>query len=323
MRAIRFETTGGPEVLELVDIPTPAPGPGEILIRHEALGLNFIDTYFRSGLYPSPLPGIPGVEGVGVVEAVGADVTRFKIGDRAGYYASAPGSYAEYRVMPEGRAVAIPDGIDSGVAAAALLKGMTAEFLLRRCYAVKKADTILVHAAAGGVGQIMVQWGKELGATIIATAGSPEKRERARALGADHVIDYGSEDVAKEVRRITDGKGVPVVYDGVGKATFDGSLLSLAPRGLLVLYGNASGAPAPVEPQLLSRNGSLFMTRPTLTHYIATTEELDECSAAVFDVIKRGVVQIEIGQTYDLADARKAHEDLEARATIGSTLLIP
>jgi NADPH2:quinone reductase len=323
MRAIRFERTGGPEVLQLVDVPTPTPGAGEVLVRHEAIGVNFIDTYFRSGLYPAELPAGPGVEGAGIVEAVGDGVKRFKVGDHVAYYASSPGSYAEYRVMPEGRTVAIPEGVDAHVAAAALLKGMTAEFLLRRTYPVKSGDTVLVHAAAGGVGQIMVQWAKDLGATVIGTAGSAEKRDRATALGADHMIDYGSEDVAARVRELTAGKGVPVVYDGVGKSTFDGSLKSLHPRGMFVSYGNASGAPAPVEPQWLARNGSLFFTRPTLIHYIATTEELDACAAAVFDVIARGVVDIEIGQTFALADARQAHEALEARATIGSTLLLP
>lgn len=323
MRTIRFERTGAPEVLQLVEAPTPTPGPGEVLVRHEAIGVNFIDTYFRSGLYPVELPAGPGVEGAGVVEATGDGVRRFKVGDRVAYYAGSPGSYADYRVMPEGRTVALPEGIDARTAAAALLKGMTAEFLLRRAHAVQPGETVLIHAAAGGVGQIMVQWAKALGAVVVATAGSAEKRKRAMALGADHVIDYGTEDVAARVRELTGGRGVPVVYDGVGKATFEGSLKSLAPRGLFVSYGNASGAPAPVEPQLLARNGSLFFTRPTLIHYIATTEELDACAAAVFDAILGGAVGIEIGQTFPLAEARQAHEALEARATVGSTVLLP
>jgi NADPH2:quinone reductase len=323
MRAIRFQATGGPEVLELAEVETPQPGPGQVLIRQEAIGVNFIDTYHRGGLYPVRLPSGLGSEGAGVVEAAGEGVTRFRPGDRAAFAGGVLGAYADYVVVDAGRAVKLPEGVDVRTAAAALLKGMTAEFLLRRCHAVQPGETILVHAAAGGVGQIMVQWAKVLGAVVIAAVGSPEKAERARGLGADHVILYRDADVAQEVRALTDGKGVPVAYDSVGKATFEGTLASLAKRGLFVSFGNASGPAPPVEPQRLARAGSLFFTRPTLFDYIATTEELDESAGALFDMIGSGKVKIEIGQTFPLAEARKAHEALESRATIGATLLIP
>jgi NADPH2:quinone reductase len=321
MRAIRFNRTGGPEVLELQDLPTPAPGPGEILIRHEAIGVNFIDTYHRVGLYPVPLPSGLGQEGAGVVAAVGDGVTRFQVGDRAAYAMGAPGSYADYKVLAAGRAVHVPDSIDSRTAAAVLLKGMTAEFLLRRAYALTPGRTALIHAAAGGVGQILTQWAKALGARVIATAGSPAKGATARDLGADHVILYRQEDVAAEVRRITGGVGVDVAYDSVGKDTFDGTLASLARRGLFVSFGAASGPPPAVEAQRLMRAGSLFFTRPTLADYIATTEELDASAAAVFDMVSSGRTRITIGQTFPLAEAAKAHQALEDRHTIGATLL--
>lgn len=323
MRAIRFQQAGGPEVLELVEVDTPAPGPGQILIRHQAIGVNFIDTYHRSGLYPLPLPSGLGSEAAGVVEAVGEGVTRFRPGDLAAYAGGLPNAYADASVVPADRAVRVPDGVDVRTVAASLLKGMTAEFLLRRAYPVRAGETILVHAAAGGVGQIMVQWAKALGAEVIATVGSDEKAARARELGADHVILYREQDVAAEVRRITDNKGVPVAYDSVGKATFDGTLGSLARRGLFVSFGNASGPAPPVEPQRLARGGSLFFTRPTLVDYVATTEELDASAAALFEVIASGKVKIEIGQTFPLADARQAHQALESRATIGASLLLP
>jgi len=323
MRAIRFDRTGGPEVLQLADLPTPVPGPGEIRIRHAAIGVNFIDTYHRSGLYPLSLPSGLGQEGAGVVDAVGEGVSRFKLGDRAAYALASIGAYAEAKVVRAGRAVHVPDSVGLDVAAAALLKGMTAEFLLRRTYPVQAGQALLVHAAAGGVGQILVQWAKALGATVIATVGSAEKAERVRQLGADHVILYRDQDVAAEVRKITAGAGVAVAYDSVGKDTFEGTLASLARRGLFVSFGNASGPPPAVEGRRLSQAGSLFFTRPTLGDYIVTAEELDASAGAVFAMIGAGRLKIEIGQTFALADARSAHEALESRATIGATLLIP
>jgi NADPH2:quinone reductase len=322
MRAIRFEKAGGPEVLELVDVPTPTPAPGQILLRHEAIGINFIEVYQRSGLYPMKLPATPGGEVAGVVEAVGDGVTRFKAGDRVAT-AGAGGAYADHSLVAASRAVALPDNIDARTAAAALLKGMTVEFLLCRLHEVQKGETILVHAAAGGVGQIMTQWAKAIGATVIATVGSKEKAEIVRRLGADHVVLYRDQDVAAEVRRITDGKGVPVAYDSVGKDTFEGTLKSLAKRGLFVSFGNASGPPPPFEARQLMANGSLFFTRPTMGDYQLTTEELDASAAALFAMIGSGKVKIEIGQTFPLAEARKAHEALESRSTTGSSLLIP
>jgi len=323
MLAIQAVRAGGPEVLERVDIPVPRPGPGQILIRHEAVGLNFIDTYQRSGLYPMTLPAVLGLEGAGVVEAVGEGVTRFAAGDRVAYGNGPIGAYAEFHVVPEGRAVRLPTGIEPATAAAAMLKGMTAEFLLRRCVPVKAGDWVLIHAAAGGVGTIMVQWAKALGAKVIGTAGSEDKAALARDNGADETILYREEDVAARVREITDKAGVRVVYDGVGAATFQGSLDSLARRGTLVSYGNASGPAPAVLPLELSRRGSLFLTRPTLFDYVVTTEELDESAGALFEVISSGAVKIDIGQTFPLAETRRAHETLEARETTGSSLLIP
>jgi NADPH2:quinone reductase len=322
MRAIRFSRTGGPEVLEVVEVETPQPRPGQILVRHQAVGINFIDTYQRSGLYPMKLPSGLGSEAAGVVEAVGEGVTRFKVGDLVAY-AGTPGAYADANVVAADRAVKVPPGIDARTAAAALLKGMTVEFLIRRLHRVEAGETILAHAAAGGVGQIMVQWAKALGAVVIGTVGSEQKAARVRDLGADHVILYRDQDVAAEVRRITDGKGVPVAYDAVGKDTFEGTLKSLARRGLFVSFGNASGPPPPVEARQLMLNGSLFFTRPTMGDHQTTTEELDASAAALFEIIGSGKVKIEIGQTFPLADARRAHEALESRQTIGASLLIP
>jgi NADPH2:quinone reductase len=322
MKAIRFHTTGGPEVLQLEDIDTPKPGPGQILLRHEAIGINFIETYQRSGLYPVKLPAIPGGEAAGVVEAVGEGVTRFKVGDRAAS-ASAGGAYAEASLVQENRAVAIPEAISAQVAAAILLKGMTTEAFIRRTYPVKAGETVLVHAAVGGVGQIMTQWLKAIGAEVIATVGSEDKAAKARALGADHVILYREQDVAAEVKRITGGKGVPVAYDSVGKDTFEGTLASLARRGLFVSFGNASGPVPPFPPARLAAGGSLYLTRPTLFDYVATPQELDESAGLVFGMVASGKIGIEIGQTFALADARKAHEALESRATVGASLLIP
>jgi NADPH2:quinone reductase len=323
MLAIQAVRAGGPEVLEAVDLPIPTAGPGEILIRQEAIGLNFIDTYQRTGLYPIRMPAVLGLEGAGVVEAVGDGVSRFAVGDRAAFGNGPLGAYAEFHVVSADRAVKIPAGVSSRDAAAAMLKGMTAEFLLRRCYPVKKGDAVLIHAAAGGVGTILTQWAKALGAQVIATVGSEDKADLARSLGADEVILYRDEDVAARVKAITGGAGVRVAYDGVGAATLEASLSSLGRRGMLVSYGNASGPAPAVEPLRLSRGGSLFLTRPTLFDYITTVEELDESAGALFEVIGSGAVKIAIGQTFPLSQARQAHEALEARATTGSTLLIP
>lgn len=323
MRAIRLTATGGPEVLELVDLPDPSPGPGQVLVRQTAIGVNYIDTYHRSGLYPLRLPSGLGMEGAGEVVAVGEGVTRFSPGDRVAFASGPIGAYAELHAVDAARAVPIPEGVDERTAAAALLKGMTAEFLLLRCRPVAAGEAVLIHAAAGGVGQIMVQWAKALGAVVIATAGNAAKAARVRDLGADHVILYGEQDLAAEVRRITDGAGVPVAYDSVGAATFEGTLASLSRRGVFVSFGNASGPPPAVEPGRLMRMGSLFFTRPTLGDYVATTEELDASAAAVFARIASGQITIEIGQTFPLSQARAAHAALEARQTVGSTLLIP
>lgn len=322
MRAVQFARTGGPEVLELAEVETPSPAAGQVLIRHEAIGINFIDTYHRSGLYPVKLPLTPGGEAAGVVEAVGESVTRLKAGDRVAY-SGGFGAYAEANVVAADRVVKVPDGVDLSVAAASLLKGMTVEAFVRRCYPVQAGQTVLVHAAAGGVGQIMVQWLKAIGAEVIATVGSEAKAAKARELGADHVILYRDQDVAAEVRRITGGKGVPVAYDSVGKDTFEGTLGSLARRGWFVSFGNASGPAPPVDPIRLMRGGSLVFTRPTLFDFIVTAEALDASAAALFGMIGSGKIKIEIGQTFPLADARAAHEALESRATVGASLLIP
>jgi NADPH2:quinone reductase len=321
MLAIQAVKAGGPEVLEVIDIPLPSPGPGQVLVRHKAVGLNFIDTYHRSGLYPVKMPTVLGLEASGVVEALGEGVTRFAVGDRVAYNGSM-GAYAEAAVVPADRAVKVPNDVTLEVAAAVLLKGMTAEFLVRRCFHVKPGDVVLVHAAAGGVGQILVQWCKALGAAVIATVGSEAKAAIASELGADHVILYGTEDVAARVAQITDGQGVAVVYDGVGKDTFAASLKSLARRGVLATFGNASG-PVPAFSPLELAGKSLFVTRPRLFDYIATTQELDESAQALFAVLASGAVRIDIGQTFPLAEAREAHEALEGRQTTGATLLIP
>lgn len=323
MRAVRIARHGGPEVLELVEIEQPRPGPGEILIRNQAIGLNFIDTYHRTGLYPVKLPSGLGMEGAGEVVEIGEGVDRFAVGDLAAYASGPIGAYAEFHVVKAARAVRPPAEVGADVAAAGLLKGMTAEFLLRRCYPVQAGQTILVHAAAGGVGSILVQWAKALGATVIGTVGSEEKAARVRELGGDHVILYRDQDVAAEVRRLTDGAGVPVAYDSVGAATFEATLNSLARRGLFVSYGNASGPAPAILPGRLSQLGSLFLTRPTLFDYVATTAELDASAAALFDVIASGQVRIDIGQTFPLAEAKTAHQALEGRETVGASLLIP
>jgi NADPH2:quinone reductase len=315
---------GGPEVLE-VDTHEPAnPGPGEALIRQTAIGLNFIDTYFRSGLYPSPtgLPFTPGNEAAGMVEAVGDGVSEVRVGQRVAY-AGSLGAYADRRVVPAKVLVPLPAAVSDDQAAAMMLKGMTAQYLLRQTYNVKPGDTILFHAAAGGVGLIACQWAKHLGATVIGTAGSVEKADLARAHGCDHVILYKDEDFAVRVKEITGGKGVPVVYDGVGKSTFMKSLDCLQPRGLMVSFGNASGAVDAFNLGILSQKGSLYVTRPTLASYTATREQLLACAADLLEVVGSGEVRIEINQRFPLERAAEAHRTLESRQTTGSTLLIP
>lgn len=323
MQAIRIHAHGGPEVLQLETLELPQPGPGEVLIAHSAIGVNFIDTYQRSGLYPLPLPSGLGQEAMGVVAEVGTGVTEFTIGDRVAYAGGAPGSYATHRILPAARLVPVPKAIPDEVAAATLLRGMTAEYLLRRTFPVGPQTTLLFHAAAGGVGQIACQWAKALGATVIGTVGSDAKIELARSYGCDHVINYSSDNFAMRVREITGGRGVDVVYDGVGAATFEGSLDSLALRGMLVSFGNASGAVPPFAPGILAAKGSLFFTRPTLGHYTATREELLASASTYFTQIETGRIKAEIHQSFALADAADAHRALASRATTGATLLKP
>jgi NADPH:quinone reductase len=322
MKAIRIERHGGPEELQLADVETPAPGPHEVRVRHHAIGVNFIDTYHRTGLYKIALPSGLGQEGAGVVDAAGEGVTRFKLGDRVAYSLGALGAYAESHIVGENRAVRLPDAISFDIAAAALLKGMTARYLLRKTFRVERGNAIVVHAAAGGVGQILVQWGKHLGARVIATVGSDAKAAIARELGADDVLVKGRDDIAKRVREITT-VGADVVYDGVGKDTWDASLDSLRPLGMMVSYGNASGAVPPISPLVLAQKGSLFLTRPTLGNYIATPALLDETAEDVFAVIEQGAVKIAPPTRYALADAAQAHSDLESRRTTGSLVLTP
>jgi NADPH2:quinone reductase len=321
--AVRIHQTGGPDVLRWEVVELAPPAAGELRVRHAAIGVNFIDTYFRTGLYPTKLPTVLGSEAAGVIEEVGEGVTGFAKGDRVAYATGPLGAYAELRNIPAVYAVKLPDGIDDVTAAASMLKGMTAQYLARRTHAVQKGETIVVHAAAGGVGLILCQWAKYLGATVIGTVGSEEKAKLARAHGCEHVILYRTEDVSKRVREITNGAGVPVVYDSVGKDTFAASLDCLQPRGLLVTFGQSSGAVPPFDPRLLSQKGSLFLTRPSLGDYVRTRPELEETAREVFDVIASGVVKISAAQTYPLRDAERAHRDLEARKTTGSTVLLP
>jgi NADPH:quinone reductase len=322
MRAVQLRRLGGPEVLESVDLPTPEPGPTQVRIRHKAIGLNFIDTYQRTGLYPIPLPAVLGQEVAGVVEAVGADVSHVAVGDRVACLVRG-GGYAEASVASADQLVRLPDAVDFDTAAAALLKGLTAELLARRLRPLHAGDTVLVHAAAGGVGSILVQWLVHLGIRVIGTAGSAEKIEIARRHGCAHVIAYREADVAAQVRKLTNGAGVEVAFDSVGKDTAEASLASLAKRGLFVSYGNASGPVAPIAPLQLSRGGSLFMTRPTLFDYIDTPERLQDAAKALFDVIASGDVKIEIGSRRPLSEVRQAHEALEARLTTGATGVCP
>lgn len=321
--AIRFAQTGGPEVMRWEKVKLEAPKPGEITIKNKACGLNFIDTYHRSGLYPLALPSGLGLEGCGIVRAVGDGVSALKVGDRVAYCAAPAGAYAEWRNYPADKAVKVPDAIDDKTAAAMMLQGMTTEYLIRRTYPVKAGDWVLFHAAAGGVGSIAVQWLKHLGATVIGTAGGAEKCAKAKALGADHVIDYRAEDWVKRVREITDGKGVHVVYDGVGKDTCIPSMDCLRPRGYLVTFGNASGPVPAIEPLTLSQKGSIFLTRPTLAAYTGTRAELELSAHAVMDVVAKGIVRIAVNHTYPLKDAAQAHRDLEGRKTTGSVVLLP
>ena len=324
MKAIRVETPGGPEVLELEDSPPPKPGPGEALVRLHATGVNFIDVYHRTGLYPlGELPATPGMEGAGVVLEVGAGVTDFKPGDRVADAGLPPGAYAEERLIPAHRLVKLPEGISDRQAAGMMLQGMTVQYLLRRTYRVQPGDTILVHAAAGGVGLIACQWAKHLGATVIGTVGSREKAALAKAHGCDHAILYREEDWVARVRELTGGEGVAVVYDSVGQETFLKSLDCLRPLGMLVSFGQASGPVDAFNPGLLAAKGSLFLTRPTLMTYTAKREDLLASAAELFEVVLAGAVKIEVQQTYALKDAALAHRDLEARKTTGSTVLIP
>ncbi len=324
-RRIVVREFGGPEVLRLESYEPPAPGPGEVRVRHRAVGLNFIDVYFRTGLYPPPdgLPFTPGLEASGVVEALGEGVVDVAVGQRVAYGTGPLGAYADLRIMPADRLVAIPEEISDEVAAAMMLKGMTARYLLKQTYAVKPGDTILVHAAAGGVGLILCQWAKHLGATVIGTVGSREKAEIARAHGCDHPIVYTEEDFAARVKEITGGEGLPVVYDGVGRATFLKSLDCLRPRGLMVSFGNASGPVENFDLGILNRKGSLYVTRPSLFHYTATRAELEACAGDVIEMVRRGIVRIEVEQRFPLERAAEAHRALESRRTVGATVLIP
>jgi NADPH2:quinone reductase len=318
--AIRVQETGGPEVLKWEEVEVGEPGPKQVKIRQEAAGLNFIDVYHRTGLYKQELPFIPGVEGAGVVEAIGRDVTNVNVGDRV-TYASQIGGYAEERLIDADRVVKLPDSISTEQAAAMMLQGLTARMLLRAIHRVHPGETILIHAAAGGVGLIVCQWAKALGATVIGTVGTEKKAEIARAHGCDHPIVYTRQDFAEEVDRITNGKKLPVVYDSVGRDTFMKSLDCLAPRGLMVSFGNASGPVDPISPLVLSQKGSLFLTRPTLNHYIATRQELEDSADDLFEVVASGKVKVEVNQRFPLKDAAEAHRALEGRKTKGSTVL--
>jgi NADPH2:quinone reductase len=322
-KAIRIHETGGPEVMRWDDVEVGKPGPGEVRLRHTAVGLNYIDVYHRSGLYPLPkLPVVIGREAAGVVEEVGAGVTSLKPGDHAAYV-DPMGSYAEARLHPANRLVKLPKEISDQTAAAMMLKGLTAQYLLRRTYRVQAGETILVHAAAGGVGLILCEWARHVGATVIGTVSTEEKAALARQHGCHYTVLYTRENFVERVKEITGGNGVAVVYDSVGKDTFAGSLDCLRPLGMMVSYGNASGKVPPFDPGILMAKGSLFLTRPTLVTYTATREDLEDSSAELFDVVRNGVVKIEVKQMYPLKDAAAAHRDLEARKTTGSTLLLP
>jgi len=321
-KAVRYHKQGGPEVMQLDDVQVGDPGQGQVRIKHVAIGVNFVDTYQRSGLYPMQLPAVAGNEAAGVVDAVGAGVTDLKAGDRVAY-TGLPGSYCDLRLVPADRMVKLPQGISDDQAASMMLKGLTVHYLIHTTYPVKKGETVLWHAAAGGVGLIACQWLKALGVTTIGTAGSDEKTALAKAHGADHVINYSTEKFVDKVKALTGGKGVPVVYDSVGKSTWEGTLDCLSPRGLIVSFGNASGPVAPVNLGILSTKGSLYVTRPTLATHIASRADLVERSNSLFDIVKSGKVKIETTKKYKLADAQQAHRDLEGRKTTGSVVLVP
>ena len=319
---VRIHETGGPEVMTIEDVETGSPGEGEVLLRHTAVGLNFIDTYQRSGLYPLSLPATLGMEAAGVVEGLGADVTGLEVGDRVAYPMS-PGAYASQRTVPAARVVKIPDRVSDETAAAMMLKGMTVEYLLHRTFAVEAGQTILFHAAAGGVGLIACQWANALGATVIGTVSTDEKAELAASRGCHHPIVTSREDIAERVGEITRGRGVPVVYDSIGRDTFEASLKSLAPRGMMVSFGQSSGPVGSFDPARLAQGGSLFYTRPGLVNYIATRAELELSARRLFDMLDSAKVRIEVNQSYPLTDIVRAHRDLEGRRTTGSTVLLP
>jgi NADPH2:quinone reductase len=321
-KAVRFHKQGGPEVMQFEDVQVGDPGPGQARIRHTAIGVNFVDTYQRSGLYPMQLPMVAGNEAAGVVEAVGGGVSELKPGDRIAY-TGLPGAYCEQRVVPADRLVKLPQGISDEQAASMMLKGLTVHYLIHSTYAVKKGESVLWHAAAGGVGLIACQWLKALGVTVIGTAGSDEKCALAKAHGAEHVVNYSRENFVERVKSINGGKGLPVVYDAVGKTTWEGSLDCLRPRGLMVSFGNASGAVAPVNIGILQTKGSLYLTRPTLATHIASRADLVERANSLFEMVKNGKVKIETTGRYKLADAAQAHRDLEGRKTTGSVILQP
>lgn len=321
--AVRFHRTGGPEVLQVEEVALGDPGPGEARVRHQAIGLNYVETYYRSGLYPLTLPSGLGNEAAGTVEAVGQGVTEVQPGDRVAYATGPLGAYSDVRIMPAERLVKLPRGISFEQAAAMMLKGLTANYLLRRSYRVQSGDTILIHAAAGGVGLIVCQWAKALGATVIGTAGSEQKAALAKAHGCDYPLVYTQEKFPERVKALTGGEGVSVVYDSVGKDTFLDSLACLRSFGMMVSFGQSSGAVPPFDIGELSRRGSLFLTRPTLVHYAARREDLIRMAAELFEVVQSGKVKIEIGQRYPLREAAQAHRDLESRRTTGSTILLP
>jgi NADPH2:quinone reductase len=322
MKAIQVQKTGGPEVLTLVDLPVPQPKANEVVVKIAAAGVNFIDVYYREGRYPASLPFVDGQEAAGAVSALGNDAKSLKVGDRVAY-TGVLGGYAEYSAVPANRVVRVPAGITDQQAAAAMLQGMTAHYLLYSTYPLKKGETALIHAAAGGMGQLLVQMAKDIGAHVIATVGSEEKAKLAREAGADEVINYTTQDFAAETKRLTGGKGVHVVYDGVGKSTFDKDFEVLRPRAYLVLFGGASGAVPPFDPMRLTQKGSLVLARPSLGHYIVTREELEQRAGDVLGWIAAGKLKLRIGHTYKLADAPQAHRDLEGRKTTGKLLLIP
>jgi len=322
-KAIRMFKTGGPEVMEWVDVEVGLPGPNEVRIKHEAVGLNYIDVYFRVGMYPQPLPASLGMEGAGVVEAIGPGVTHVKVGDRVAYAGRPPGAYSQVRVMPAETLVKLPDAISFEQGAAMMLQGLTVQYLLNDSYQVKPGDVVLFHAAAGGVGLIACQWLKALGATVIGTVGSEEKAALAKAHGCDHTINYNKENFVERTRELTNGKGVPVVYDSIGKDTFMQSLDCLSPRGMMVTYGNASGPVPPVDVSILGGKGSLKLTRPTVMTYAHNRALLEPMSADLFDRVSKGQIKIEVNQTYQLENVAQAHRDLESRKTTGSTVLMP